>query len=285
LASLERSYRLRQFSDPYVIVRRLKQLSQLSAALQGMQVKAGKLCAELIDASEKHFGPEGTEFARSLFFVAEVKAGLGDVVAATELLQMALAVFAENLGEEHTETKATRAALQHMQASEEKEEVGAYDETETDNAADTLTEEFELHGETWAVYWTTASDGQQHPYYLSYLGGQEHSQWEDPRVSGIVGLEPSEGDVQEKADYDLGIHTIGLPVSSQRNHHNEDTSVLMESTDGRIWEQRRLQDEVAYSLGEVDLIEGDDDVLNASLMDQSAAGGAQVFAFKNARKL
>ena len=60
---------------------------------------------------------------------------------------------------------------------------------------------------------------------------------------------------------------------------------LMESTDGRTWEQRRLQDEIAYSLGDAKQIEDDDDVLNVSLADAARPDSAQVFAFKNARKL
>ena len=287
LASLERSFRLREFSDPYVVVRRLKQLSQLSAALQGMQAKTDKLCAELIDASDRHFGKEGTEYARSCFFVAEVKTGVGDLPAAAELLQTALAVFSENLGDEHKETQATQAALKHVQASEEDEEVGSYDSAEGVGAGEPPEEEFDLHGEAWAVYVTTSSDGQRHPYYLAYLGGHEHSQWEDPRESGIVGLDPSAAAGEEEKDgYDLGIHTIGLPLSGRRQHHrNEDTSVLMESTDGRTWEQRRLQDEIAFSLGDAKQIEDDDDVLNVSLADAARPDSAQVFAFKNARKL
>jgi len=287
LASLERSFRLREFSDAYVVVRRLKQLSQLSAALQGMQAKTDKLCAELIDASDRHFGKEGTEYARSCFFVAEVKTGLGDLSAAAELLHTALAVFSENLGDDHKETQATQAALKHVQASEEDEEVGSYDSAEGAGAGEPPEEEFDLHGEAWAVYVTTSSDGQRYPYFRAYLGGHEHSQWEDPRERGIVGLDPSAAAAGEEEEdgYDLGIHTIGLPLSGRRHHRNEDTSVLMESTDGRTWEQRRLQEEIAYSLGDAKQIEDDDDVLNVSLADAARPDSAQVFAFKNARKL
>ena len=295
LASLERSYRLRTFGDPIFIARRLQQLIRLSATLDGMESKTNELATELLSITNQHYGEDGTEYGRSCYFVAEIFASMQQKTKAIKLLEISRNIFLDNLGDTHNETIAACDALLHVQGSQaEMLDIRATDDNVHHNqspefssnaGAATAIEEFYLHGELWSVYETTAADGRTHPYYFSYLGGQEYSQWDDPRVSGITNEDmqvslPYAEHYEEENNYSMDIHSIGLP------HGKEDLSVLMASTSEGVWQQRRMQEEVAYALADVDILERDDDVLNASTAEQfpSPSGSQRVFSFKNAMK-
>ncbi len=320
LAALERSYRLQEWQEPRVILIRLKQLVLLAAAVDGMQTKCLKLCREVEEECRTYYGGQSVDMARILYFTAEVQAGQGQGFDGESVkgLRKACAIFTKLQGADHAETKNCLFVLSVLTSEgtgagvgagasavdgnedEDDEEVCAYDES-LDNTAVTSTaaadggalETFTLRGEEWTKYHTTADDGNVHEYFLAYLAGAQHSQWEDPRISGIVDLAgyPTSEEVQAAAKeeeqgqedgYDMGIHSIGLPGAGSSAGG---TDSGYDSGLSRVWELKRMQQEVDSSLGGVaganasTAVEDDDDVLNASttIIHEPAAAAAEAF--------
>ncbi len=303
LAGLERSYRLYEWKEPDVIIRRLKQLALLAAAVDGMYEKCQRLCLELQDEADTHYGIEDNEYARVCYFIAEIKAGFELNTDAVDLLHKAITIFDDNLGENNAETLHSKHALAHLMSGSnrdnEDEEVVPYDENDDDiegnegGTAAGVLEEFDLYGEHWEVYETTTDIGETHIYYLAQLAGTQHSQWEDPRTHGIIDF-IEDGKTEDEDDdndgYDLGIHTIvGLPIGASGNKtpkknnisnnllelddplrmslDNDDDAADVGAYDAHTWQTKRLNEEISMALGDTEVAvnhEDDDDVLNAS---------------------